>query len=137
MTEPSLPDDVQAFLHDSVESYEEIEVALLLRSDAAAQLAAGDLAARLRTSEDAMTRALRRLRDAGVIACADAGRMEFRFAPRTPALRTTLDRLAAAYDDHRLEVVKLMAANAIERMRSSAARAFADSFVWGRKRSDG
>jgi hypothetical protein len=45
-----------------------------------------------------------------------------------------VDRLAIVYGEHRLEVMRLLSAHALERIRNSAARAFADAFVIGRKK---
>jgi hypothetical protein len=66
-----------------------------------------------------------------------AGGPEFRYAPATVALDAGVSALARAYADQRLEIMKLISANAIERLRTAAIRAFSDSFLIRRKRRDG
>jgi DNA-binding transcriptional ArsR family regulator len=138
LTDADLPDDVRKFLRDGIESYEEMEIALHLRRRRDTAQSADEIAAQIHTTEEVTGAALARLRDAGVIVLVGEGRSAaFRYSPRSEELGATLDRLAAAYDGRRLELMKLMAANAIERVRSAAARTFADSFLWGRRRTDG
>ncbi|MDQ3760286.1 MAG: hypothetical protein M3460_00860 [Actinomycetota bacterium] len=45
-----------------------------------------------------------------------------------------VDLVERAYADNHLEVVRLMSANAIERMRTAVARAFADAFLIEREK---
>jgi hypothetical protein len=45
--------------------------------------------------------------------------------------------LLEVYESNRIELMMLLSANAIERMRTGALRAFADAFVIGRNRKDG
>lgn len=54
----------------------------------------------------------------------------YRYAAAGSRLTQSVDRLARLYAEQRLEVIKQMSANAIERLRSSAARAFADAFIF-------
>jgi hypothetical protein len=44
--------------------------------------------------------------------------------------------LERVYAEQRLAVIKLMSDNAIERLRTGAARAFVDAFLIGRKKND-
>ena len=55
------------------------------------------------------------------------------------ALDEAIGNLAESYDENRLEVINLMNTNAIERVRTSAMRAFANSFLLGGggKKNDG
>jgi hypothetical protein len=45
--------------------------------------------------------------------------------------------LAEAYGARRLEVMRALSKNAVERVRTSAIRMFADAFLIGRKKKDG
>lgn len=139
VTEPPLPDDVRGFLTRSVESYEEVEIALFLRGRLGVALTAGEVAEELRTTDDAALRALLHLRDAGVVASIDndRGRQRFRFEPRTPEVAETLRRLSAVYAPMRLEIMRLLTTSAIDRVRFAAARSLADGFLWGGRKGDG
>ena len=49
----------------------------------------------------------------------------------------TIERLARAYKDQPMPVIKLMSANAIERVRTAALRTFADAFLIRKDKKDG
>jgi hypothetical protein len=60
----------------------------------------------------------------------------FRYAPATAALALASDRLALAFQENRATIISLMSRHAIDRVRSGAMRAFADSFILGKKDSE-
>ena len=49
----------------------------------------------------------------------------------------TLARLVEVYEEQPIEIIKLMSANAIERVRTAALRAFADAFVLHKGKDNG
>jgi hypothetical protein len=56
----------------------------------------------------------------------------FRYAPRDPELAPSLDRIMELYRENPLEVMALMNANSIERVKSAALRTFADASRTGK-----
>jgi hypothetical protein len=61
-----------------------------------------------------------------------------RYQPRDAARANTVAQLAAAYgDERRLQIMKQMNTNAMQRLRNNAARIFADAFVVGKVKNDG
>jgi hypothetical protein len=59
------------------------------------------------------------------------------FSYRAGAFEPIIDELVRANVENRLEVMNLMSLNALERVRSAAARAFADAFVLNRRKKNG
>ena len=131
---PALPADVQGLLN-RVDSYEQLEALLFLRSRPSQALTAKEVAAELGASPDEVERALMRLHAMGLLATAVGEmRAHYRFEPADAGSREAVDHLAEAYSESRLEVMRTMTANAIDRLRTDAVRAFADAFVLGRKK---
>jgi hypothetical protein len=57
----------------------------------------------------------------------------FKYRPLRAEDDETIRKLFECYQQHRLEIVKLMTAQAVERLRTSALRKFSDSFMLARK----
>jgi hypothetical protein len=126
-------EELKAFLRDNVSGFEELETLLFFVRAPRRAWTCADVAAPLKASEELVEGALKSLTQMVVIA-EEKGPSSYRYAP--PAgLEPLLERLLKAYDEQRLTVVQMMTANAIERVRSSAAHRLADAFrVRGRKR---
>jgi len=134
MAESSLPPDVQAFLRDRMESYEQLEILLLLRTRRSDVWTPGAVSSELHLPELVAERALLALRQHGLLSVEvlpDSHR--FRYRPESAELEALVEKLAEAYADHRIEVVRLMTASSIERLRARAARTFANAFLLGKK----
>jgi len=56
---------------------------------------------------------------------------------QSEAVEATIDRLAAAYRENPIPIIKLMSANAIERLRTAALRTFADAFILRKDKNGG
>lgn len=127
-------DDVRDFLRDHVETYEELEALVFLarqrrRSATAAEVGAG---ARLPTL--IAVKALDDLRRGGLVDEVREGhRVRYVFWPATPALARAADRFVAVYEANPVDVIQLMSAAALERLRTTASRAFAEAFVIRRR----
>jgi DNA-binding IclR family transcriptional regulator len=130
MSEP-IPDDLGQLLRERVASLEGLEVVLLLRRDPDRSWPADELAERLSIPESLLDPVLVELAQQGLLATSD---QRWRYAPASAELAASIDRLALLYDERRLEVMRLLSAHALERIRNSAARAFADAFVIKRKK---
>lgn len=130
MSDP-IPDDLGQLLRERVASLEVLEAMLLLRRDPTRSWPADELSERLSIPENLLEPVLGELVRHGLLATTD---QRWRYAPRTPELAADVDRLAVLYDERRLEVMRLLSAHALERIRDSAARTFADAFVIKRKK---
>lgn len=138
MNGTAVPDDVQAFLYECIESYEQLEILLLLRNEAGARWTAEQIEARLNISPTLATDALTALWSRRLVEClANQSEALYAYASARAALDVTLGRLANAYATNPIEVIKLMSANAIRRVRTGALRAFADAFILRKDTNDG
>jgi DNA-binding IclR family transcriptional regulator len=129
----TLPAGVRAFLRDHVESYEQLELLFLLRQEHAREWTAVQFAERTGLPADEIDTALAALQRAGCVGERATGTGAVRYAPCDARLAATIDELALANEQNRLAIIKLMSANAIERVRN-ATQEFADAFVIGRKK---
>jgi DNA-binding MarR family transcriptional regulator len=122
--------EVEALLHDHIESYEQLELLLLMRGDREALWTAEALSARLHMHSSLVQAALDRLESAGFIEVRAAG-IEKRHAylGQSDNVEATISQLAAGYRENPIPIIKLMSANAIERLRTGALRTFADAFI--------
>jgi hypothetical protein len=119
-----LPDHVRDLLLGPVDSFEKLEVLLALHGAAgAAPLTLAALAARARLAEDTADAAADGLAGAGVVErpSRDTWRIAAAFVP-------SVDDLAVAWSNSRPLVLKMMTDRALGRIRTSAARVFADAF---------
>jgi len=133
MAESTLPSDVQAFLHDRLESYEQLEVLLLLRTRRSDTWTPSAVGAELHMPELVAQQALEALCQQGLLSAALPDGQVFRYRPESAELDALVERLAEGYSHQRIEVVRLMTANAIERLRARALRTFANAFILGKK----
>ncbi len=133
-----VPEDVKQLLYETIRTYEQLEALVLLHGAPDAGWNAQRIADALRIPDDAAAEMLHAMSLAGLIEsaqCADPAAPTYRVA--AGALGDIAARLVQAYDDNRLEVIRLMNANAIHRMRTDAMRAFADAFLFSKDGKDG
>jgi hypothetical protein len=117
-----LPADVEAFLGECIESFEQLEVLLWLRSRQHQAWAPRSVAALLPASELVVEEAVQFLSGQGLLIVEPGLYPErFRFNPERSEL---VARVAESYREHRLEIMRLMTVNAIERVRARAASTF-------------
>lgn len=133
-----LPEDVRALLNEHIESYEQLEVLLLLRRERYEEWTVAGLAARLHVREELIGSALERLEAGGlVLATRAAPAPRFTYRPASSGLDAAAGRLDREYAQRPIRIIQLMSANAIERVRTAALHTFADAFVLKKKDSDG
>lgn len=131
-----ISDEVSAFLREYIDSYECLEVLLLLRRERTAWTAEA-LCTRLETRTPVIDDALaflvrgRLLKTAG----RKLGAL-YAYAGEDSAKDAIVSSLECAYRDEPIKIMQLLSSNAIERMRTGAIRAFADAFTL-RKHKDG
>lgn len=131
-----LPEDVHALLHEHIESYEQLEMLLLLRRERYEQWTGEALAARLRVRAELIDTALAGLEAGGLIEAVRGSPPRFAYRPASPGLDAAVGRLERAYAERPILVIQLMSANAIDRLRTAALHTFADAFVLKRKDRD-
>ena len=130
-----LPEDVRALLREHIETYEQLEVLLLLRRARHEKWTVAGLAARLQVRDELIDSALEGLRTAGLVAVtAAAPAPHFAYLPATSSLDAAAGRLDRDYAERPIRIIQLMSANAIERVRTSALQTFADAFVLKKKK---
>ena len=131
-----LTEDVRALLHEHIDSYEQLETLLLLRREPDEHWTGAGLAGRLRVRAELIDTALAGLEAAGLIEAMRGSPARFVYRPASPGLDATVGRLERAYAERPILVIKLMSANAIERLRTAALHTFADAFVLNKKGDD-
>lgn len=131
--------EVQELIRQCVTSFEKLEILLLLlREKSSGLLSAEAIAPLVKMPKDITSAALSDLCTVGLIAAQDVdGKPHFSYAPRSAELRHAAEALARAFDEQRGATVGFLCRNAIERVRSSASRAFADSFIIKKQDKDG
>ncbi|MGH8296423.1 MAG: hypothetical protein ACRETZ_13165 [Steroidobacteraceae bacterium] len=131
-----LPEDVRALLHEHIESYEQLEILLLLHRERPEQWTGDGLAARLHVQAELIESALMGLRSSGLVETIGAAPTRFAYRPASSGLDAAVGRLEREYADRPVLIIQLMSANAIERLRTAALHTFADAFVLKKKDQD-
>jgi hypothetical protein len=137
VTEGDLPEDVRALLHEHIESYEQLEVLLLLRRERHQEWTIAGLATRLRVRAELIGQALEGLKAGGLVAVTAATPApRFAYRPASSGLDAAAGHLEREYLEWPIKIIQLMSANAIERLRTAALHTFADAFVLNKKKDD-
>jgi len=128
---------LRAFIASHIENYEQLEVLLLLNRRRQSVSAAA-VAAELKLEESEVGQALRALESRHLLADDDAY-LARRGIYATGFLVSDqgVELLARAYDEHRIKLIQLMNANALERAKMIALRKFAEGFRLGGSKKDG
>lgn len=135
VTENANHSSITELLETYVDSIEGLEALLLLRRNFGKSLTAEDVAGGLRLPAQHLDDALHRLERGGLVERTElAGVAAYTYNPKDAQLADTVDSLASAYADSPVEIVRMLSVRALERVRTEAARLFADAFVLGRKK---
>ncbi len=126
----NLSEALQAFLHDSISSYEELEALLLLVRASHRSWTDDEVAEALKVPVDRIEPALGALAAVEGLLAVDDQKQPRRcqFAPKNELLREVVEELATAYAEQRLSIMQLMSTNALNRVRSVAIRGLANAF---------
>ena len=130
MTAQTVSDDVRRLLGQHIESYEQLEIVLLLHRTRDVQWTAEAVGRSLNIRDAEAAGALATMQRRQIISVAPEpdGSVRYAYAPSSPADAAAVDQLAEAYATQRIEIMKLMNANAMLRVRTGALRVFADAF---------
>lgn len=141
MTESNeLPEDVRRLLREHIETYEQLEILLLLRRERYEEWTPQALTVGLHIPEGLIGPALAGLTACGLIQVTlGEGPTASRFAyrPVSSGLDVAAGRLDREYTERPIRIIQLMSANAIERVRTAALHTFADAFVLRKDRDRG
>src|SRR5690348_5512831 len=130
MDKSELPPDVQKFLCEHILSYEQLELLLVMRAEQGAYWTQDMLCARLSLTASLVGAALEGLKSERLIQARECTRgKDYRYLCQSDDIEVAIARLAAAYRENPVPIVKLMSASAIERLRTAALRAFSDAFI--------
>ena len=127
---------VRTLIAERVHGYEQLEAIVFLHARPTEDTTPEAVAGALRIPVEAAAEALEDLVKRGLASARESGRRAYRFDPATPELRAAVAALERAYAEQRLAIIKLLSDHAIERLRTGATRAFADSFLIGRRKND-
>lgn len=132
-----LPEDVRALLHGHIESYEQLEVLLLLRRERYEDWTTEGLSARLHVREELVSSAVEGLEASGLVTMTRTAPIpRFAYRPTSSGLDAAAGRLDREYAERPIRIIQLMSANAIDRVRTAALHTFADAFVLKEKDTD-
>lgn len=132
-----ISEEVRVFLRDYIDSYEDLEVLLLLRREHT-RWSSEALCTRLNTTATLIERTLATLvRGRLVIASNPPPPASYAYADDDAARDATICALERAYREEPIQIIQLMSTNAIERLRTGAMRAFADAFILRRDKDRG
>ncbi len=127
-------ENLRAFLRDNVNSFEALEALLLLRRHSGRFCTAGDVADALSIGCSDARDALKSLLDRRMVEMDESqATTRFAYSPAERHLQDQVDHLARVYEESRIDVLRAMNANAVER-GGLALRLFAEAFVLGRKK---
>ncbi len=122
--------EVRDFVLQHVENYEQLEVLLLLCRKRDAGWTPQTVGESLRISTLVAAKALDDLCRGRLVDRLDVGRgSSYIFRPASTRMASAVELLLRSYDDNPLDIIHLMNSNALGRVRSAAARTFADAFI--------
>ncbi len=120
-------EELRQFLLAHVETHEELEVLLLLFRTRDAVLRLGQIFAAVTVPEETCRVALAALCQKGLIAERGEG-PGYQYACTEASSTAHVERLEHTYQGARVLLIQIMNNNAVERVRTSARRAFSDAF---------
>ena len=124
-----LPEEVHHFLHQNIESVEQLEVLLLLWRTPERGWTSDEVATAVYSHPSSVVRRLAMLFGQGLLREREPGC--YQYAPRTADLHDTVTRLDHVYRERRVAVITLIASKPIENVR-----AFSDAFRIRRKKEE-
>ena len=130
MINGAIPSDISDFIHNRIQSVEQLDVLFLLAAEPAKTWTAETVSQELRSSASSVKRWLQNLKDQSLIAQDEAG--SYFFKPEDPALHKLIDDLREVYRHHRVRIIEMIFNKPAFRLQS-----FADAFRWKEDDKDG
>ena len=121
--------ELRQFLFDTVEGVEDLQVLVWFHEQPlGCEASPTRIAEQTGMLSSAALEALTRLVEKGLVSSADPQGMAFRYDPKDPSAHTLLAAVLEQYRTSAVQILKILTANAIERVRTAALRTFAESF---------
>jgi hypothetical protein len=122
VSEPEIPQEVLALLHERLSGLHEIKALLLLHGDRSRTWSAPDVAKVLRWPQPWASTALENLAGAGlIVGIGDGLKQRFSYLATTIELDAAVGVLADIHGEDGLDVIRILNSSALERIRSAAA----------------
>ena len=131
MIDSGLPSETHEFLVKNIDSLEELEVLLLLRSDPSKRWSVTDVNERIRSSSSSVGNRLQKLLGSGFVNSEDNGDT-YRYSPRNESMDASVKQLAEVYRERRMKVIEAIFSKPLREIQS-----FSDAFKIRSKKSDG
>ncbi len=125
MSEPLIPDNVRAFLLQSIDSIAHLEALLLLRANPTFVWTAEMLAQRLYIAAPDAVMILQRLAATQFVTLAPDAPEQYRYQPTSADLAQMVDQVASLYSKYLIPITKIIHAKPRTRVQE-----FADAFKW-------
>ncbi|MBZ0238767.1 MAG: hypothetical protein K8M05_41035 [Deltaproteobacteria bacterium] len=122
--------EIQRLLETTIDSFEKLEIVRCLWKRDTAPWSTERLGERVGTAADHIATSLDELTDAGIVRATVRGR-EY-VASKGGAHDARIEQLLALYEEDPLAIMRVINEIAVQRIRSMAARTFADSFLMRR-----
>ncbi|HEU4344574.1 MAG TPA: hypothetical protein VFU31_23715 [Candidatus Binatia bacterium] len=123
MSDKVIPEDVERFIVEKIDSVAEIEALLLLRNNPAEGWTTEKLAQRLYINEGQTAEILARLSTEGFLSATSDESVVYRYQPISIELQHMVDRVAKIYSKHLVPV-----SNLIHSQPKTRVQEFADAF---------
>lgn len=123
MSDKIIPEDIEQFILEKIDSVAEMEALLLLRSNAEALWSVGSLAKRLYIAEEQTAKILDHLCTEGLLTTSSNEHPLYHYQPKSPELQNSVDRVAESYKKHLVPISNLIHSKPRARVQE-----FADAF---------
>jgi hypothetical protein len=127
-----LPIEVEEFVFNYIDSLEQLEILLLVRSKPESLWSVKEVNETLKSSPSSVAQRLEKLTTYGLIQARSQEPACYQYHPATPQLAAAVQELALAYKERRLTVVQCIFSKPL-----SSLRIFADSFKLRKDPKDG
>ena len=127
MADTSISAELRGFLTDHVRTYEQLEILLLMATDADRSWTARSMSEALKIPYDLAVESLQALAEKSVLQASPTSEIVFRIS--SAEAQRHIRSLAEVYSENRLPVMQLLNENALRRMRTDAVRAFSSAFL--------
>ncbi len=107
-SESLIDDDVKNFIRNVIDSFEHMEILLLLHSNPAQEWTAQEVCNRLRNDYGSAVNRLADLASKGLLKIRCDSENHFQFSPKNDMMQRTVDGLAKAYLERRVTIINLI-----------------------------
>jgi hypothetical protein len=113
-----IPVNVATFVKENIDSVEQLEILLLLRSNPEKQWTPEDVSRVLSTSPQSAAARLAEFHSRGLLGLTASQKRQYHYLPRSPELDKTIGELAEAFTRYRVRVINLIFSKPIGKIRT-------------------